>query len=322
MKISEVLGMNAKIQSLAVTSIEGILSGVFKPRPTEKNGKSYWFQDFELRDGNDVIKGSFGDQSLEMDQSQKGRRVRFSCTNYGGKWNGVTVRHDEKYSKVNKLSISKSAKIEFLDGTAAQPQRTSNHAQQGESQTRKDSPNRPQATSRNGAQVGNAINNAALLIANKLIPCDGDAFVVLEESAKKILGIADRLEVGAKEEPKEAVKGWRDYKHPKNDSTLGSLTEEKQVELIKWAWRQTKDGLGRLDKEIQLYHAQVILMAAELNITQEGLFISAGADKKDLEDYIFKSYETPLCDLSQDQWAAIYENFNNILSNCNDQIPY
>lgn len=296
-----------------VICIEGKIVAVYPKKEGEGQYGKWVMQDVNLSGDGVEHKITIGDEKKLLSESDKGKTVRISAgTDKKGALSGLQYEVKKSGDKTyRKVKVGSWAKIEFL-GAGGEPVASGQGAASSGRSTASQGGNTGHSSGgRNGAQVGNAINNATLLLAHGFSPLpDGvDPLAHLEQTAKQILAIADRLEkTPASLSTETKPMGWRSAVSPKSGQALGEMSEDNLKKVIKWAFQTTSP-----QEDLKAFHGQVLLAAPELSITHYSLLVEAGADPEGLEKLFKRDAGKGVDQFDTEDWANAYKNFEAIV---------
>jgi hypothetical protein len=294
----------------AITAVEGTIMKLYEVIRLKKDGSPmpYPKQNGVLKEDGTGTEHNFtlGDESkwLEPYDNYKGKKVRFTSSDTKHGIKGVKMDVNEYNGKVTRsIYVTSAANTEFAGGSGVStPQNNSTRSTASTVGNTGGSSN--QSHGRMGAQVGNAINNATLLLVHGIVKADGEPMENLKAVALQILALADELEKAPSHSKESIQMGWKDAVSP-SGNRLGDLPEDKRKAAIKWAFGEFKPSADHAG-----FHAQVLLMAAELQIDQTSLLVEAGGDAEGLEKIAQRDMGKSLKDMEPEDWANVYKRFD------------
>lgn len=296
------------IDKQQVVCIEGKIVAVYPKKEGEGQYGKWVMQDVNLSQDGVEHKITIGDDKKLLSEADKGKSIRLSAgTDKKGQLSGLQYEVKSSGDKVyRKVKVGAWANLEFL-GASGEPVKPSGggNTQSAAQRTTGGNASYSGPAGRNGAQVGNAINNAALLMAHGIIKLDegNNPMAALEGVAKGILALADRLEKTPVSQPTEpVVMGWKNALHP-NGKKLGELDDGSLKKAIKWAYANPSPK--EADK---ITHSNLLLAAAELGHDYASLLVEEGADPVGLEKLVQKNFEKSVGDLTRDEAAQLFKN--------------
>lgn len=303
------------IDKQQVVCIEGKIVAVYPKKEGEGQYGKWVMQDVNLSGDGVEHKITIGDDKKLLTDADKGKTVRISAgTDKKGQLSGLQYEVKESGDKVyRKVKVGAWAKVEFL-GAGGEPLAGNTSGSSSNRSTGSQSGNTSHSSGgRNGAQVGNAINNATLLLAHSFypLPAGADPLVHLENTAKQILAIADRLEKTPPSPSTESkIIGWKEIVNPyaKDGKTLGDATADELKQIIKWRYKTLKAPEGK-----ENFYNNILMAAAESGWDQVSLIMDAGGDISGLEKLTQQNFAKPASQLDEGEWATIYSKFDEMV---------
>jgi len=336
------------INKSIIPCIEGRFTKMFPSKPQEVSfeGKASTIhsQGGEITDAEGTVHSIKISSKRQPTTYDRGDTVyRISCGEVGRGLKGVTMNTwEDKKTGQEKRQIAVDADkalIECVSGNATKQAQAPKTTQQAQSATKSSPP------ARIGMQIGNALNNATLLLVHGLIPIgESGAIATLEDTAKAMLLMSDRLEgftgkletmpaEQTKEEhqdklqPSNTAINWKTVVHPTRRITLLEIAQNHTYEFYQMLATALKGGtVADSDKEV---FNGLLACIAEREMTPKQIthhliwkhpnYGSVFEDKKIAENLEAVTCRENLMELTDNDWKLVLSQYQQILEELNSK---
>lgn len=267
------LSSGLMVNKSIIPCIEGRFTKMFPSKPQEVSfeGKASTIhsQGGEITDAEGTVHSIKISSKRQPTTYDRGDTVyRISCKDAGKGLKGVSMNTwEDKKTGQEKRQIAVDADKALIECVSGSPPKQQSQASKPAQQAQ--SPVKSSPPARIGMQIGNALNNATLLLVHGLIPVgDHGAIATLEDTAKAMLLMSDRLEgfTGKLEtlpaeqtkereedklQPSNTAINWKTVMHPTRRITLLEIAQNHTYEFYQMLATTLKGGaVADSDKEV------------------------------------------------------------------------